>query len=216
MLLPLILRAGEPTPTATPSPTGTPVPTIPPPTLSATPSPTPSETPSPTPTPTATLPPALSLGRPNGIAVVAQTHQIYVTGRETNRVYKLDPVTLNQLNTYAVGEMPFGIAVDALSNKAYVANFASDDLSVIDLGTGLTKRIAFAPYGEPTFVAINPVTRRIYVPLHQGDRLAVIDGATDTLLTTIDTRRRRVRRRRGSDPEPGLRLLSRQRAHPDH
>ncbi len=100
---------------------------------------------------------------------------------------ELDPTTLWPLRTFTVGQLPFGIAVDAVGNKAYVANFGSHSLSVIDLAAGrVVKTISFAPYGQPTFVAFNPATRRIYVPLHMGGRLAVIDAASNTLLTTIE------------------------------
>jgi len=54
---------------------------------------------------------------------------------------------------------------------------------VIDGATGMViKTISFAPYGEPTYVAVNEATNRIYVPLHKDGRLAVIRGDTNTLV----------------------------------
>jgi YVTN family beta-propeller protein len=126
------------------------------------------------------------LGGPNGIAVHPLTHRVYVTGRDTGLVAELDPATLWPLRTFAVGDLPFGVSVDAVRNKAYVANFGSNNLSVIDLAAGrVVKTISFAPYGQPAFVAYNSITRRVYVALHMGGRLAVIDAADDTLLTTV-------------------------------
>ena len=86
-----------------------------------------------------------------------------------------------------VGHEPFGVAVNNVTGKIYVANFLSNNLSVISSATGtVIKTIAFpALYGEPAYVAVNEDTNRIYVALHKGGRLAVIRGDTDTLVTTI-------------------------------
>ena len=47
----------------------------------------------------------------------------------------------------AVGLRPFGVAVNTATDKIYVANFASDTLSVISGATGkVLKTITFAPY----------------------------------------------------------------------
>ena len=80
-----------------------------------------------------------------------------------------------------MGDQPFGVAVNSQTNKVYVANFVSGS----PVGHQRRDRrgaqdALFAPYGEPTYVVINETTNRIYVPLHQGGRVAVINGLTDS------------------------------------
>jgi YVTN family beta-propeller protein len=115
------------------------------------------------------------------------THLLYVASRNNNVIYQYDPILGWVLRTISTGSQPFGVGVNSVTHKVYVANFAGNSLTVINGNSGLVVRtISFAPYGEPTYVAVNPVTNRIYVPLHDGGRLAVIDGASDSLLTTIE------------------------------
>ena len=115
------------------------------------------------------------------------THRIYVASRDTSQVFEVDEHTGALIRKIAVGLQPFGVAVNSTTNKIYVANFASDTLSVISGATGkVIKTISFAPFGEPTYVAINEITNHIYVPLHRGGRLAVINGFTDSLISTLE------------------------------
>lgn len=170
------------TPTVTPTPTVTRTPTV-------TPTPTRTATPTRTPTPTPTLPPLdiPGLEHPKGIGIYRYTHELYVASRDTDQVYYANPTTGTVLGAIAVGDEPFGVAVNSTTGKVYVANHLSNTLSVISIGThSVIKTISFAPYGEPTYVAIDEDTNRIYVPLHADGRLAVINGQTDALITTID------------------------------
>ena len=67
-----------------------------------------------------------------------------------------------------------------------MANFDSNSVSVINPATNTVIRtISMAPYREPCWVAVNPITNRVYVTLHGDGRLAVIDSVNDTLLTTV-------------------------------
>ena len=87
--------------------------------------------------------------------------------------------------TRPVGSLPNGIAYNPASGNLYVANYGSDDVTVLD-GSGGTE-LATIPVGsEPAMVAVNPSTNKVYVTLHGGGRLAVIDGVSDTLLTFVD------------------------------
>ena len=67
-----------------------------------------------------------------------------------------------------------------------MANFGSNSVSVINPATNAVIRtISMAPYREPCWIAVNPITNRVYVTLHGDGRLAVIDSASDTLVTTV-------------------------------
>jgi len=172
-----------PTPTATASPSATPTATA---TRTPTATPTVTRTPSPMPTP---LPPPVitGLSHPKGLGVNLNSHALYVASRNNHMVYRVNPLLGQVTHTIPVGREPFGVAVNTLTNKVYVANFLGNTVSVInELSASVATTITLAGFGEPTYVAINETTNRIYVPLHRDGRLAVINGATDSLLTTVE------------------------------
>jgi YVTN family beta-propeller protein len=60
---------------------------------------------------------------------------------------------------------------------------------VVDATSGnvlKTISVSAGGYGEPSYVAVNETTNRVYVSLHAGGGLAVIDGAADTRLASIN------------------------------
>ncbi len=196
--LPVVLR--QPTPTATPTATAsfTPTPTSTPtasgtPTITHTPSITPTATrnltPSVTPTRTATLAPLPPVVAPNGIDVDDLVGRLYVTSKTTNSLVIIDPLTGSIVKTTTVGRAPFGVAVNRVTGKAYVANFTDATISAVNSSGTVLKTIAVSTggFGEPAFVDVHEGRNRIYVTLNTGGGVAVIDGATDTRLTTVPT-----------------------------
>jgi YVTN family beta-propeller protein len=112
------------------------------------------------------------------------THRVYVTARDTDRLYVFDGATVAPLDYAAVGREPWGVAVNPATHKVYVANFASGDLYVLDATSlAVLKVIPVGP--NPTFVEINRSTNRVFVVTYRDSRVAVINGATDTLETTV-------------------------------
>ncbi|MDH4129518.1 MAG: fibronectin type III domain-containing protein, partial [Spirochaetota bacterium] len=61
----------------------------------------------------------------------------YVSNVANSNVSVIDRTTDTVIKTIAVGASPFGLAVNASTNKIYVANFASSSVSVIDGTTGV-------------------------------------------------------------------------------
>lgn len=170
-----------PTPTGTREPTHTPTAT-PTSTLTATPTFTPTATPTFTPTPTtpADVPTRIpGLLHPKGVAVNPETHLVYVTSRDNDRLYVIDGQTLKIVNSIKVSDQPWGVAVNTVTRKVYVAHYASGDVWVIDAATLAVLEI-IPVGGNPTFVKINEKTNKIVVALHANDHVAVIDGNTDT------------------------------------
>jgi YVTN family beta-propeller protein len=128
------------------------------------------------------------LAHPKGIGVDTHLNRIYVASRDNDVVYVLDGTTDDVLAEIPVGDEPFGIAANSVTHKVYVANFRSNDVSVIDATTHtVIKTISLSPYGEPTYVAINEDTNRVFIPLHADGRVAVIHGDYDVLWTTVST-----------------------------
>ncbi len=81
-------------------------------------------------------------------------------------------------------DYPEGIAVNPATNKVYVTNQDSDDVSVIDGATDMvtgTIPVGDSPYG----VAVNPLTNKILVANAWDDSVSVIDGSTDSVSMTI-------------------------------
>jgi len=121
---------------------------------------------------------------PKAVAVDPKTHRVYVTSRDTDRLYVFDGATVAPLDYAGVGREPWGVAFNPNTNRVYVANFASGDLYVLDATTlEVLKIIPVGP--NPTFVQINPTTNRIFVVTYGNSGVAVINGATDTLETIV-------------------------------
>src|SRR5688572_8920050 len=86
---------------------------------------------------------------------------------------------------YAVGANPIAVAVNAVTNKVYVANSDSDTVTVVNAGTGGTATVAVGD--RPFWVAINVDTNTIYVANRNSSNVTLIDGATDTVVATAAT-----------------------------
>src|SRR5205814_1107577 len=78
---------------------------------------------------------------------------------------------------------PNAIAVNAVSNKIYVANFNSNNVTVIN---GTDNSTATVGVGTgPVAVAVNAVSNRIYIANKNSNNVTLIDGANDTAAATV-------------------------------
>jgi YVTN family beta-propeller protein len=69
-------------------------------------------------------------------------------------------------------------------NRIYVANFNSNDVTVIDGATYAV--IATIPVGtNPNGVGVNPLTNRIFVTNQDDNTVSVINGVTNTVIATV-------------------------------
>ena len=66
------------------------------------------------------------------------------------------------------------MAVNPVTNKIYVANCGSSNVTVIDGATNATTTVAAGTY--PYAVAVNPVTNKVYVANDGSDNVTVING----------------------------------------
>ena len=79
--------------------------------------------------------------------------------------------------TVATGNTPRAVAVNTATNRVYVTNEFSNNVSVLDAATGTL--VATVPVGpRPQYVAVNPVTNKAYVSNGGDSSQTVIDGAT--------------------------------------
>jgi YVTN family beta-propeller protein len=111
------------------------------------------------------------------------TGTIYVTVGGAVDVWDIN---FNLIATIPVGSAPNGVAVNATSNKIYVANSSSNNLSVIDgTSNSVVATITDPNAVAPVAVAVNPTTNTIYVANSQSNNVSIIDGATNTVTATI-------------------------------
>jgi YVTN family beta-propeller protein len=85
--------------------------------------------------------------------------------------------------TVATGSLPNSVQVNPATNKIYVANVFSNDVTVIDGATNSTTTVAAGT--NPEAVAVNPATNRIYVANVFSNDVTVIDGATNNVIATV-------------------------------
>jgi YVTN family beta-propeller protein len=81
----------------------------------------------------------------------------------------------------AVGTAPVALAANPVTNKIYVANLNSNNVTVIDGATNIMTTVAAGT--NPNAVAVNQVTNKIYVTNETSNDVTVIDGATNATTT---------------------------------
>ena len=92
-------------------------------------------------------------------------------------------MTLLLVASAAPGMPPAAVA-QVVPGRVYVANFASDTVSVIDTATNTV--IATVPVGDgPRGVGVTPDATRVYVANEQSDTVSVIDTATNAVVATV-------------------------------
>jgi YVTN family beta-propeller protein len=98
-------------------------------------------------------------------------------------IFSLLPPASAQLITATVttGTNPIAVGVNPVTNKIYVANNGSNNVSVIDGATSATATVAAGTH--PVAVGVNPVTNKIYVANEGSNNVTVIDGATNSTTT---------------------------------
>lgn len=94
------------------------------------------------------------------------------------------PSTYEVTATIPVGQTPYGIAVNTMTNLIYVPNSADDTVTVID-GNSATVVSTINVGDNPQSIAVNETTNTIYVANHSDDSVTVISGATGAVTATI-------------------------------
>jgi YVTN family beta-propeller protein len=84
-------------------------------------------------------------------------------------------------DSVSAGNDPRAICVNPSTNKIYVANYNSDNVTVIDGATDSTTTVVAGD--APFAICINPNTNRIYTANQYSDDVTVIDGATNSTTT---------------------------------
>jgi YVTN family beta-propeller protein len=132
---------------------------------------------------------------PVGVDVNPTTNRIYVANFSwgSGSVSVIDGATNTEIDTdgnpengttrIPVGDRPQYVAMNSTTNRIYVANWGSSDVSVIDGATNTV--VATIPVGSgPLGVDVNPSRNRVYVANYDSDNVSVIDGASNTEIDT--------------------------------
>ncbi len=88
------------------------------------------------------------------------------------------------LAVVTTGSSPYHVAVSPDGTRAYISNFGSDTVTVIDAATNAvvaTISVGLAPEG----VAISPDGELVYVAIDRSNSVTVIDTATNTVIGSI-------------------------------
>ena len=85
------------------------------------------------------------------------------------------------IGSIGVGTQPVAVAVNPVTNKIYVANGSSRNVTVIDGINGSTTTVGAG--SGPNAVAVNPATNKIYVANVSSNNVTIIDGADNSTAT---------------------------------
>jgi YVTN family beta-propeller protein len=108
----------------------------------------------------------------------------FLTLSESDVVSKLDLPT-NEATNIPVGNRPIGIAISPDGSRAYVLNFDSSNISVID--TAAATNIGTIPLtgAQPLGIVVTPDGARLYVANTQSLFVSVVDTAAGAEVLTI-------------------------------
>lgn len=134
---------------------------------------------------------------PAGVAVDEVLNKIYVShygygSPNGTTVEVIDGATNGVQGTIALGTAGtcdggcggIGIGVNQNTHKVYVANFGSNNVSIIDGNTNtLISHVAVGTW--PLGVAVNSTTGNVYVTNYASSSFSVIDGTTNAVSATI-------------------------------
>jgi YVTN family beta-propeller protein len=127
-----------------------------------------------------------SLLAPRFAALALASLTLLATGA-TGRAQPAYPEEAAVVTTLALepdGSRPSGLAVNSQTNRIYVANAGSDNVSVVD-GAGNSVIAAITVGRAPHAVAVDPRANRVYVANSGSDDVTVIDGETHEVVTTV-------------------------------
>lgn len=142
----------------------------------------------------------IAVPRPNNshieeVVVNPRTNRVYMTGTRINNYISTPPAHFNEVTVMdgatnariaaiPVGSQPQHLAVNAVTNRIYVANVADHSVSVIDGATHTV--LATVPVAhEPQQVRVNATANRIYVLSTLDQAVTVLDGVTHSVLATV-------------------------------
>jgi YVTN family beta-propeller protein len=130
---------------------------------------------------------------PAAIALRGDSQVIYVAEPDANHVLALDATTLRPQTTMAAGAGPDALVVDtAVTGNLFVADGASDTVTVLDVGTGRVRATVHVG-AHPAGIAIAGQTSgireagdaEVYVAVTGANVVVVLSASSRQILATI-------------------------------
>lgn len=121
-----------------------------------------------------------------GGSIDSKTNTIYATAMGDNKVIVVDAETgVVQKRFAAHGERPTNVFFEPTGNRLFVANQATENITVLDAEKG--ELIATVPTGKGALgINYNPEKDHIYVANRHGKTVSVIDGKTYKVIKTLE------------------------------
>lgn len=118
--------------------------------------------------------------RPHGIELLP-SGLFYFTTEVPAAIHILDPKQRRILRTFRIsGRLPHMLAVTHDERKAWTANTASGDVSVVDLKSG-KQTASIETGGVPMGFALSRDEKRLYLATRDGNEVVVIDTVNDAV-----------------------------------
>jgi YVTN family beta-propeller protein len=112
---------------------------------------------------------------------------LFVAQSRSQEVWLLDTRTYEVKARVETGSYPHTVTINPITERAYVVNYLSRDVTVLDARTGTWLQRAGVPGpGLPRGIAVDPATNRVYVTARRNmpgddpsaEALFVLDGET--------------------------------------
>jgi YVTN family beta-propeller protein len=108
---------------------------------------------------------------------------VYVAIPDSNFVVAVDPVA-KTFTRIPVGTFPIAVAVNPVTNRVYVVNQSSNDVTVINGATQTVITTVLTFYNEAS-LAVDAVNNKVFVGVANLQYLLVIDGQTNVFQSII-------------------------------
>jgi len=118
-------------------------------------------------------------GSPTGIALSADGKTLYVGVATGPALALVDVETMTVRKTIPMCAFPIGVRVSPDGKFVGVACQGSGELAIVSTAKLETKDADAAVGSMPYYLAFAPDSRRVWVPAHGGNTLAVVDLAAD-------------------------------------
>jgi uncharacterized repeat protein (TIGR01451 family) len=124
-------------------------------------------------------------GEIKAMAVHEGSNRLYVVSRApANELLLVNPDSVEVISRTATGPEPWGVAVNEITNRVYVASYGATDVRVYDAQT-LAPLATVAVSGKPSLIELLPDLDLAFVLLRSNGKVAIIQGTT--LLAEVDS-----------------------------
>jgi YVTN family beta-propeller protein len=124
--------------------------------------------------------------RPHGIALVPGSDRLLATTERPFGLILVDPAARKVLRDYDVkGKSPHMVFPTPDGRWAFVSDTDSDGLAAIELSTGKVNLIPMPKY--PQGAVLSPDGSRLYVACRDGNQIAIVDTAGQTVVGSVAT-----------------------------